>query len=236
MSLEVKTSGASMRVEVTGGTGEVTASTPDGKTWVVRPAGYEGGVVDARAPVHTTITYADATDTVTVVRDPDITTAFTSLDGTTLIPFKLSHEWSYPVRPDAHVLRAGGRSWVSFGREPFRGPWQIRAVIEGPHFREFEALVEARERIVFLHNRSWCQLPPCPAPDVIVGHVTDVAGEVSGRKDVATMVYRVQLDAVGLGRRLVVPALTWADIDREFATWADVAAANATWADVRDGA
>ena len=219
MSLKVKTAGVSMRVEVTGGAGEVTASTPDGASWVARPAGVDGTVVDPRAPVHTTITYTDGTDTVSVVRDLDVGTAFTSLDGTVLIPFKLSHEWTYPVKPGASVTRVGGESWVTFGKEPLRQPWQVRAVIEGPHYREFEALVEARQQIVMLHNRAWCQLPSCPAPDVIVGYVTDIAGEITGRKDVATMAYRVQIDAVGAGEDLVVPSRSWWDTLNDYGSW-----------------
>lgn len=233
--LTVRTEGMTHRVVVSGGVGEVRASVASGESWVVRPPGPAVSVVDPRAPLAETITYTDAESSVTEVRDPDILTAFTSLDGLVRVDFGLSQDWSSPLQTSASVLRVPGRSYVVHGREVFEGPLQVRAIIAGENIRRFEDLVRSQKRVTMLHNRSKCSVPFCPAPDVVVGDITAVSGEDMGRKDRAQMVFRVTLDPIGLGRRLVVPARTWADVKAGHEDWAAVDAAYGSWAGVRDG-
>lgn len=234
MTLDVRMEGPAQRVIVSSDVeGEIRASLLTGEEWVARPRDVDYAVVDPRAPVHQTVSYSDGADEVRVVRSPQIQTAFTSLDGKTLVGFKLSHEWTFPLRPNVSVWRGPGGAHVMHGPEVHHGPWQIRAVIAGADIALFEGLVASQQRVVMLHNRAWCQLPHCPCPDVIVGHVTGVAGEISGRKDVAQMIYRVEIDPIPVSRRLVVPAVSWGDVLDSGRSWADVE--HLSWGELRDG-
>lgn len=213
----------------------VTGRTTDGRhSWRVVSAAPSYAFVDPLAPLGVPFFYeAGGVTSDALIRSANryVYAAFTSLDGNSVVPFIMPHEWEDTDSPEVAEFQAGGRVMTVHGRCPRTGRHEIQARVAGRDIVAMRALVAANEPVAFLH--APCPLPECPVPPALTGAMAAAPGSVTARKDVGEMVYGVSFLPKEIRRP--VPAVSWGDVAASHVSWGDVAAEHATWADVRDG-
>lgn len=208
------------RVVLTGGTtGVPLEAEAGGRRWLVAAETPAYAIVDAQAPLSEEITYRAGAETVgPVVRGAEVYNAFTSVDGSVVVPFIMPHEWDESLNTGLFTTNAAGNRWSYYGRAPLPGSHPVKARVEGEHIAALRGLLREQAPFVFLHNK--CPLPDCPVPPVLVVEVESSSAGVAGRKDIGEMVFSLDLQPTQI--YTPAPARSWWHTLQENETWFEV--------------
>ena len=206
------------RVILSGGTpgDPVVGISQDGTRWTVTEEMPSHPIVDPVAPLETGFWYEHAGETTQpVFRESRVYNAFTSLDGSTVVPFIMPHEWSQKVDTGLSVIRAGGQLWWMYPKDVDEGTYPVQARIAGEGIPAMRALLSTQTPFVFLHGK--CPLSECHVPPALTVVTASAGLSTTARKDRAEQTFQMDLQPVPVDSP--VPSRTWWHTMAENKSW-----------------
>ncbi|WP_147599345.1 hypothetical protein [Flaviflexus massiliensis] len=209
------------RVILSGGTPgqSVVGVSQGGARWTVVEGMASYPIVDPVAPLETVFWYEHAGETTQpAFRESRVYNAFTSLDGSTVVPFIMPHEWSQKVDTGLSVIRAGGQLWWMYPKDVDEGTYPVQARIAGENIPAMRAILSTQTPFVFLHGK--CPLPDCHVPPALTVVTASAGLSTTARKDRAEQTFQLDLQPITVNS--LVPARTWWHTAAENDSWLGV--------------
>lgn len=213
------------RIPVVFGQSPVTATTADGRSWILTG----DGVLDYQAPFNTPVTYSDVTGSITLTAVLGSSDAVMSMRGDVIPVFRREGRERDRDR-SVHVMWPAGSRYAHVRRAQVEREWDegINLMVENPHASGFLHALEAGT-VIILHDQSRCHVRGCSIPSFRVFEITKEAESYAGFSE-AGETASFALEGVTGSLATVVPVTVWGDLVEQ-GTWQTVGG-HGSWGDV----